>query len=182
MSKKIEITKDMMLAARDYIPNAEKEAFVAECATKCFDKLAITGTDGEPAPDMYMVNSGLKARHLMGALIGLYFGQADWGLQVSEDDQWLIPEELYDLWAGSHALNQIERWKRDAELRDKCYDMLADYKDLEKRLSAQINGLLTVMNDPVLRQNEYMAAQVKQMPELLKQINELQGKVEDHGD
>jgi len=178
MSKKIEITKDIMTAARDYVPNAEKEAWAAENAPRCFDKLAINGTDGEPAPDMYMVNAGLKARFLMGAFVGMYLLQR---FEADKDGSALMSEQDFDMWAGSHALNQVERWKRDSELRDKCYDMLSDFKDLEKRLSAQINGLLTVMNDPVMRQNEYMAAQVKQMPELLEQLKELQGKVEDNG-
>lgn len=164
--EKLIITKEMMEAARDYLTNAEKEAFVAEFATRCFDKLAITGTDGEPAPDMYMVNSGLKARYLMGAFAKLYFGAPFEGDEMSEEE--------YDLWAGSHVLNQVERWKREAELRDKCYDLLADFKDLEKRLSTQINGLLNVMNDTVLRQNDYMAAQVKELPAMLKALQELQ--------
>lgn len=173
--EKLVITKEMMEAARDYVPNAEKEAFVAHCASRCFDKLAITGTDGEPAPDMYMVNSGLKARYLMGALSALYFG-----IPYDGDDE--MSEEAYDQWAGSHALNQIERWKREASLRDKCYDLLADFKDLEKRLSTQINGLLNVMNDTVLRQNEYTAAQVKELPTMLKALQELQeGKGEADG-
>ena len=178
MSDKIEITKEIMLAARDYVPNAEKEAWAAENATKCFDKLSIKGSDGEPAPDMYMVNSGLKARYLMGAFVGMYLGQK---FEAEQDGSALMSEADYDRWAGSHAINQIERWKRDADLRDKCYDMLSDFKDLEKRLSAQISGLLSVMNDPVMRQNEYMAAQVKQMPELLEQLKEFQGKVEENG-
>lgn len=175
--EKLIITKEMMEAARDYLTNAEKEAFVAEYAARCFDKLAITGTDGEPAPDMYMVNSGLKARYLMGAFAALYFGISFKGDETGE-----MSEEEYDQWAGSHVLNQVERWKRDAALRDKCYDLLADFKDLEKRLSTQINGLLNVMNDAVLRQNDYMAAQVKELPAMLKALQELQeGKGETDG-
>lgn len=177
--EKITITKEMMEAARDYVSNAEKEAFVAECATKCFDKLAITA-DGEAAPDMYMVNSGLKARYLMGAFAVLYLNRTD--VSFEETDALLMTSESYDLWAGSHVLNQVERWKRDSDLRDKCYDLLADYKDLEKRLSTQINGLLNVMNDSVMRQNEYMAAQVKELPAMMEKLKELQeGKGEEDG-
>ena len=80
METKIVITKEMMLAARDYVPLAEKEAWVAENAPKCFDKLAISA-DNEPLPPMYMVNTSLKSRYLMAALMRLYFrcGKADEG-------------------------------------------------------------------------------------------------------
>ena len=61
MSDKIELTKELMTAARDYVPLEEKEAWVAENAPRCFDKLAISADD-EPLPPMYMVNAGLKSR------------------------------------------------------------------------------------------------------------------------
>ena len=173
---KILLTKEMVVAARDYIPNAVKEAWVSDNAAKCFDKLAINGTDGESVPPMYMLNTGLKARYLMGALIGMYLN-ITYDVDSSDEPSLLMSEDAYDMWASSHVLNQIERWKRDAEIRDKCYDLLADYKDLEKRMSTQINSLLNVMNDNVLRQNEYVNAQMmEQLPALLKQVEELQAR------
>ena len=174
MSKRIELTKEMMEAARDYLPNAVKESWVADNAPKCFDKLSITAADGEPAPPMYMLNTGLKARYLMGAFIGLYLS-IDYEAE-SEENGALMTEADYDKWAGSHVLNQVERWKREASLRDKCYDMLADFKDLEKRMSTQINSLLNVMNDTVMRQNDYMSAQLKELPQLLEQLQDLQDR------
>lgn len=171
---KIEITKELLQQARDYVPLEEKEAWVAENAPRCFDKLQITA-DGEPVPPMYMVNTGLKSRYLMAALIGLYFGRADWTVN-DPDDQWLLPVDVYDAWAGSHVFNQLERWKRDNELKFKAYDLMYDYKDLEKRFSAQIGSLLTVQNDSVIRQNDLAAAQIKELPKVLELLNEMQGK------
>lgn len=173
MSEKIEITRELLEAARDYVPLAEKEAWVAENAPKCFDRLMIT-SDDEPLPPMYMVNTGLKSRYLMAALIGLYFGKADWTVS-DENEKWLLPVENYDAWAGSHVFNQLERWKRDTELRSKAYDLMYDYKDLEKRFSTQISSLLAVQNDSVVRQAEYTATQIKEtLPAVVEQLKGLQ--------
>ena len=170
---KIEITKELLEAARDYVPLAEKEAWVADAAAKCFDKLAIA-LDDDPVPPMYMVNTGRKSRYLMAALIGLYFGKTeDIG---TDEDPWELPTEVYDAWAGSHVFNQLERWKRDNELKFKAYDLLYDYKDLEKRFATQLSGLLAVQNDSVIRQAEYSSAQMKDLPLLLEQLKELQEK------
>ena len=172
MSAKITLTTELMTVARDYIPIAEKEAWVAENATKCFDKLAITA-DGEAMPPMYMVNAGLKCRYLMGAFAKLYFGV---DFPHDEQDEWLMSESDYDDWAGSHVMNQLERWKHDNALKFKAYDLMADYKDLEKRFSTQISGLLLVQNDSVIRTNQLSSAMVKELPALLEQLKDLQGE------
>lgn len=173
MSKTIELTKEMIQAAKDYVPVAVKEQWVSDCAEKCFDRLSITA-DGEQMPPMYMVNDSLKARYLMGAFVGMYLGLK---YEPDESHALLMSAEDYDKWSGSHVFNQIERLKRDPDVRDKCFDMLYDYRMLEKRLHSSVLGLLTVQNDPVIRQNEMMAAQVKAMPEVLRQIKELRGEV-----
>lgn len=170
MNGKIEITKGMMEAARDYVPLTEKEAWVAENAPKCFDKLQITADD-EPMPPMYMVNTGLKSRYLMAALARLYFRAAP--VDAAEDEQCMSVEE-YDAWAGSHVMNQLERWKRDDAFRAKTYDLLFDYKDLEKRFSTQLSGLLAVQNDPVIRQAQQSAVMLKDFPAVLEQLKAMQ--------
>jgi hypothetical protein len=92
---------------------------------------------------------------------------------ADERDAALMSDACFDRWAGSHVFNQLERLKRDAELRDKVFDLLADYKDLEKRFSAQLAGLLTVQNDSVVRQSQYTAAQMKALPGLLEELKKL---------
>lgn len=168
----IELTKEMILAAKSYIPLGIKDAWVADCSAKCFDRLAITA-DGEQMPPMYMVNASLKSRYLMGAFVGFYLC-ADY-MAESEDNKALMSMEDYDKWAGSHIFNQLERWKRDADVKDKCFDILSDYRVLEKRFGLAINSLLTVQNDQVIRQNDLVKNQIMQeMPELLKGLQELQ--------
>lgn len=174
MSEKIILTAEMIQAAKDYIPVVIKESWVNDCAEKCFNRLSITA-DGEELPPMYMVNDSLKARYLMAAFVGLYLQEK---YVSDEKDPMLMCEEDYDKWAGSHVFNQIERMKREPDVRDKCFDLLYDYRMLEKRFHSAIIGLLTVQNDPVIRQNEMMANQMKALPELLGQLKELQEKVE----
>ena len=165
---KIEITKELLEKARDYIPIAEKEAWAAEIAPLCFSQLSITA-DGNTMPPMYMVNTGLKSRYLMAALCTMYFG-----IPIENSDDKLMTEEEYDSWAGSHVFNQLERWKRDADVKYKAFDLAFDYKDLEKRLSTQISGLLAAQNDMVVRMAQDTAAQVKALPEILDALKELQ--------
>lgn len=165
----MEITKEMIEKARDYVTNAEKQKWVDTTATKCFDQLSIKLGE-ETLPTMYMVNASIKSRYLMTALISLYFGEKFKG---DETDEGLMCEEDYDKWAGSHIVCQIDRWKRDADIRDKCFDLLHDYHELEKRLSSQITGILTVQNDMVVRQSQYSADMMKQLPAMLKELKDL---------
>lgn len=169
----MELTVTNLRNARTYIPLAEKEAWVAENAPKCFDVLRVS--DGDKAlPNMYQINTGIKSRFLMGALVWKYLGYHLEGQEDSGDPD-LMSEKEYDIWGAYHILNELERWKRDSEVRNICFDLLADYHDLEKRFSAALNSLLAVQNDPVIRRTQYDAESMKQLPEILEQIKTLKG-------
>ena len=168
MDKKI-LTKEMIQEAEDYTPNAFKKAWCGETAPKCFDRLAITA-DGEPMPPMYMVNEGLKKRYLMTVFVKGYLKQE---CEPDSGDEALMSEADYDRWAGSHVFCQMERLKKDKDICDKCYDMLYDFRELDKRLSAQISGLLNAQNDFVQRQNQLMSAQFMQLPQVKEQLEEM---------
>jgi hypothetical protein len=167
--EKIIITKDIVLGASDYITYELKEEWVGNTAPKCFDKLSITN-DGEPVPPMYMVNIGLKNRYLMVLLAGMLHME----YESEEEDTTLMTVDCYNRWAGSHVMNQLDRLKRDTEVRDKVYDLLYDFREAEKMLSAQIYGLLAVQNDSVIRQSEMMATSIKELPQIMEQLKELQ--------
>ena len=168
MDKKI-LTKEMIQKAEDYTTNAFKEAWCGETAPKCFNRLAITA-DGEPMPPMYMVNEGLKKRYLMTVFVGAYLREE---YEMDKSDEALMSEADYDRWAGSHVFCQLERLKKDKDICDKCYDILYDYRELEKRLSTQISGLLNAQNDFVQRQSQLMTAQLKELPQVREQLEEL---------
>lgn len=172
MDSKITITEKMLLSARDYVPYEEKEAWVNETASKCFDRMLIT-VDDDSMPPMFKVNVGLKNRYLMAAFASLYMRVE---FESDPSDATLMSVAEYDKWASGHVFNQIERWKKDLELRDKCYDLLADFKSLEKWLMSEMNGLLDVQNDAVLRQSQINTLAFKELPTLLEELKELQNK------
>lgn len=178
MRDKIEITKDIIAKANDYVPYKQKEDWIADVAQKCFDLLSIKSGE-EQLPPMYSVNIGLKKRYLMAAFAEMYLG-----LEVQKDpqDERLMSIEEYDKWANGHVFNQMDRLKKDAEARNKCFDLMEDYKDLSKWLSAQINSLLNVQNDYVVRQAQYTSAQMADMPRLIEQLKDLQRKAETDGE
>ena len=149
---KIVITAEKLMEMRDYVPLAEKLRFVGEAADGCFDRMEIkikNGADSLPIPPLYKENTGIKSRMLMGAFARLYFGAE---IDAEKESPWLMSVGEYDRWAGSHVFNQIDRLKKGrAEVRDRAFDILVDYKDLEKRMNAEIFGMLQVMNEPVSR-------------------------------
>lgn len=169
------LTKNMMLSARTYLPLAEKMTFVNENAPKCFDRLQISAGD-DAMPPMYMENTALKSRYLMFALLVKYFHLLVNVETENEKPGELLAEEDFDYFAGGHIFSQIERFKSDAALRDRCFDLLNDYRDLERRMNAQISGLLAVQNDPVMRQSMLMRADMMVLPGLMDELKKLSGQ------
>ena len=149
--KPLELSSETILAARDYVPLEEKQRFVEACADRCFDTLNVhTVDDGvnEALPPMYKENNGRKARCMMAALANIYL-KLD--AKTDPDFPWMVTEAEYDRLAASHIQNQLERAKHDLALREKVFDLLGDYKDLERRLNAEGQALAAVMNDPASR-------------------------------
>lgn len=165
------ITAEQMATVTTYIPLRAKTEWVAIVADKCFDVMNITASLDEealPLPAMYKENSETKSRYLMGVFVKLYL-HGSW--EVGEDeDPWLMPIDEYDKWAGGHIFSQIEKFKSDKELRDICFNLLADYKDIERRLNTEIHGMLQAMNDPAARQ--MAAMQMSMTPEAMEKALE----------
>lgn len=161
------ITEEQMLNVNTYLPIRAKSEWVNLVAEKCFDVLNINASfedENLAMPGMYKENSELKSRYLMGALVKLYL-IGSWETGEGEDE-WLMPIEEYDKWAGGHIFSQIEKFKSNQELRDICFNLLNDYRDLERRLNTEIHGLLMAMNDPATRQ--MAAMQLSMTPEAME--------------
>lgn len=187
--EKITITAQKLMNARDYVPLAEKARFAQDAADLCFDRMELRisgGPESLPMPPMYKENTGVKMRVLMGGFARLYLGDsidtekkitsdADGKDQVEEISPWLMKQTAYDLYAGSHIFNQIERLKSEyGDVRDKAFDVLADWRATEKMLNAEISGKLMVMNEPVSR--IMMAMQSQTTPEVMMGLQkELEG-------
>lgn len=170
--EKIVITKEKLMQMPDYVPLLEKMQFAKEAADLCFDRVELKidgGLDSMPMPPLYKENTAIKSRVLMAAYAKLYLGEAF----ESEKNTWIMSTSDFDRFAASHIMNQIERLKRyDGDVRDKAFDVVADMRDLEKRLNTEIYGLTQVMNEPVTR--IIMALQQQTTPEAVSgALNEL---------
>ena len=160
------LTADILKKAKTYLPIAEKMAFASEYAPRCFDRLQITNGE-EQMPPMYMENTGLKSRYLMYALVIKYL-RIDC---VETESDALLTEAEYDRFA--HILQQLDRFKRDKDVQNIAYDLVADYYDLDKRFNSQVRGLLEVQNDTVMRQQMISTEMVKQFPAMMEELKAL---------
>ena len=177
--KKLTLTEEWLRRrAVSYASMESKERFVRDCAMRCFDKMEIGTENGEPMPPYYKENAVLKSRYMLAALLILYLDVE--GLELAEkDDPWLPSEEACDAYFASFPISQLERIKKttqDKELRDKIYDLLSDYRALEKLLNAECYGLLPAMNDTLSRFQMMMSAQTtpESVESLMNSIEELE--------
>lgn len=169
----MEITKNMIMNARTYLPLEEKEAFAAKNAARCFDRLQISAGN-DAMPPMYMENAAIRLRYLMYAMAHLYLGASvETDTQDGGAESELMTVAEYDKWAGSHVFMQMERLKKEADIRNKVFDLLSDYFQLEKMFDRQIRGLLDVQNDAVVRQSMMMKADAAELPKLIEALNAL---------
>ena len=163
--------KEVFINAKSYVPLMQKEEIVSHCAERCIDRVVVN--TGEKfrgdTPPMYRENGQRKRRYLMGILVRAY-------LRLDFDgcggDRWLMSADDYDWVGGVQLINQIDRMKKQSDaLRDKAYDLLADYRDLEKMLNTEIAANLDVMNDVVARMTMSAASAVT--PESMKELSEM---------
>lgn len=152
MGEDCKITQEIMRGANTYIPIAMKELIASDLARACIKGTYMVRPHEETAEfnseyglsPVYCESASTKARILMTILMSLYLKV--WG----EDAEFLCDPEEYDKWAGAHVLNQIERFK-SGELREKAFDLLADYREMEKYLNSAIYAVLRELNDPAKR-------------------------------
>ena len=168
--------KELFAKAHTYVPLMGKAAIVSHCAERCIDRVVVN--TGErfrgDVPPMYRENGQRKRRYLMGILARAYL-RLDF--EGCEEDKWLMSADDYDLVGGVQLVNQIDRMKKQSDaLRDKAYDLLADYRDLEKMLNTEINANLAVMNDVVARMA--MSSAAAMTPESMKELVELAEQVQ----
>lgn len=165
------VEKEQVKSANTYVPIRIKSNWVHNVAERCIDAIDIIATiEGKDLeiPLMYKENTELKSRYLMGAFVKMYL-LSDFEPCVDGDTA-LMSDTDYDKWAGGHVFSQIEKFKSDKDLRDICFNMLNDFKDLERRLNVECHALLNAKNDSVARQLVAMQASVS--PEAVKQIME----------
>ena len=185
------ITEEAIIITEETINNGVsyalcelKEKFVDDVYMKCLNRVDVNLDDSgnAPMPYMYMENTFLKSRYLMTALAKFYL-RID--VETEDGDMWLMTKNEYDRFGASHVIGQLNRFRNNnPDLKDKVFDLLRDYSDLERRLSNAIRGGLTVMNDPTNRifqkitmdvSEEALESQKEQLEDLKKQFAELKG-------
>ena len=164
--------KEVFINAKSYVPLMQKEEIVSYCAERCIDRVVVN--TGEKfrgdTPPMYRENGQRKRRYLLGILARAYL-RLDF--EGCGGDRWLMSADDYDWVGGVQLINQIDRMKKQSDaLRDKAYDLLADYRDLEKMLKTEIYGMLQAMNDPVSRFQD-LAAQSMTPEAVQKTLDDL---------
>lgn len=163
--------KEVFINAKSYVPLMQKEEIVSYCAERCIDRVVVN--TGEKfrgdTPPMYRENGQRKRRYLLGILARAYLRL---NFEGCGGDRWLMSADDYDWLGGVQLINQIDRMKKQSDaLRDKAYDLLADYRDLEKMMNTEINANLSIMNDVVARMA--MSAASAMTPESLQELTEM---------
>ncbi|MBQ3281084.1 MAG: hypothetical protein IJH41_01635 [Eubacterium sp.] len=154
MENRFEITKEMLMRAKDYLTLNEKEGIANAVAPACIKRIwdfnfeegrYLEEKDMLPGQvPMWGEDQAAKSAAFLGAVMYFYFGE-----NIGEN--LTISHELYDLYAGSHVFNQIERFKADPATKNKAFDILSDIRDLEKRINCATYSLLQVKNDVAKR-------------------------------
>lgn len=175
----IKLTEQQIEKAESYVGLQQKEEFVEACMKQCLASVEVSLGGEDPMPTMFMESTFMKSKYLMCAFAKLYLKEE---VEAEEGDTWLMTTEAYDEWAGSHVFNQLERMKDKKELRDKCFDILKDYRDLERRLTTAVKGYMAVINDPINRMfqklyeqtsEEALEQKKQEVAKLVEEVNKL---------
>lgn len=163
MEDHIIITPEMLEKASDYIPLLERQEMLESIARVCVVKVKmevkLTGsTETVSMPERYQEHRIMTKMCLMGVLALKYLH-----VDYDGDDRSLqMPANIYDQWAGSHVLNQIEKLKSDKTVGEKAFRILKDYRDFCNDLYREIDILLGHQNDVVYRLMDAMNGSIQQ--------------------
>lgn len=111
-------------------------------------------------------------RYMMGVLLKFYL-HIDFEPVDGED--YLMAADDYDRAASAHILNVLERMKSDTAARDKVFDLLRDYKDLERMVSVELSAQLAARNDILPRILQVLTQTAT--PAALANLQEMEGKL-----
>ncbi len=182
------VTKEIIEKATDYLPLAQKTALAKEQAEIIVQRAKETTgvkTDGGtiiPLPPRYFADEQARSVLEMSIFATLYLRTEE-----TQDGQIVMDTETYDRYAGSHVFGQLaamrgEIGKNDPEMKAKIINMVSDFNDYQKRLTAEIRTLISLYNDPVDRFLAMNAAlsTPEGMEGLLSELKEAAEEVEKH--
>lgn len=176
-----------------YMPLSMKVKLAEEIADGCIVRYrskvqyggSTDGGTGDPSPtdggrqsavptDVYenvlcAENPAMRWRYMMGVLLNFYLGM---DFEPVEGEKWLMSQDDYDRAAAKHPMNELERMKSDAGARNAVFDLLRDYKDLDRLVGNEIAARITAYNDLLPRLVELLT--LTATPEALGQLSQME--------
>lgn len=138
-------------AWKTYLPLAKKQEIAEHIAQNALVRYRLqTEYAGEELFDaaVYAEDVQTRWRYQMGVLLKFYLCM---DFEPVEGEEYLLSADDYDRAAQKHPLNALERLKSDAAARDAVFDLLRDYKELERMIGAEIGATLAAKNDLIPR-------------------------------
>lgn len=114
-------------------------------------------------------NPAMRWRYMMGVLLNFYLGM---DFEPVEGEKWLMSQDDYDRAAVKHPMNELERLKSDAGARNAVFDLLRDYKDLDRLVGNEIAARCAAYNDLLPRLVELLT--MTATPEALGQLSQME--------
>ena len=170
--EKFIITEAMIRGAETYIPFVDKLNIVAETVEACLEPIdketaGIAMETQLPIPQLFKERSGAKQYFLMYYLLTKYLH-----VEIAET-RWTTEE--YDYYASAFPVNQLERHKGgDADVKNKVFDLLYDYKQLKSMLEVEIYNLKETKNSALDRLQDSIS--LFATPKNVAKLNELMKK------
>ena len=145
--EKFTITKEIIEKATDYIPLAEKQAIAKVIAENSIEPiemsvLSVQADSTLALPQRYEENWLLKKLYLAQYFLTEY-------LHIELSENFSVKD--YDNFFNAHPFEQLERLKRNKEIADKVFDILADYGELKKLTEVEIYNAKAARNDTLER-------------------------------
>ena len=158
-----------------YLPLRKKLEIAEHIAGNALAKYRISVEMGDEQifdPVIYGEDTGLRARYLLGALFKLYLGI---DFKPVKGEEYLLSEDDFDRVAANHPMNTLERMKSDAKARDAVFDLLRDYKDLERMVNAELSAEIAARNDVLPRLLGALTATAT--PQALDQLSAMEKQI-----
>ena len=166
MTDKI-ITEDVIRNATSYLPIDKKSAMARTFAEDCISKveISVSKDDGNDAlPPRYQENPRMKSLFGMMVLLSDYLHL----IPSDENGEVSLTAQEFDEWGEASVMNQLDRMKssKNAEIKNKIYDILDDYREFYRMLGVEISSLIANKNDFLVRFLQYFTAEIT--PDALK--------------
>lgn len=166
----IVITKEIIERASDYIPLLQKTEMAESIAQDCIARVKMSRVDSsgnrQPLPDRYQERQLLTNLYLMGILAHEYLHIPYEGNDTIKEGtpyyHLMMPLATYDIFASSHVINQLEKLKADKDCKDKVFNILYDYRKLQRMVYDEIAFATDHQNDLVWRFLEVFEEGAKQ--------------------